>query len=306
MTHRVLSAIRGNIVAWVALFVALGGTSIAAQHYLITSTSQIKPSVLRKLEQLAAADVRGPRGATGSQGTAGAKGETGSRGLEGKEGLTGHEGPAGPEGVTGLSAEELSTLAAVLPYIRYISSGIGGKPTIQFSGLNLQVVSGGGKTEETNGAGNLVLGYDESPGTQTGSNDLIVGDEHSYTSYGAIIGGKRNSVSAPFGVAFGDGNEVQGSFSTVSGGEGNIASGRDSSVFGGESNTASGNYAAVSGGAYNVAASATSAVSGGVGNEAGGEGAAVSGGAENKATGNYSSVFGGNLEEATGEFETKP
>ena len=43
---RILSAVRGNIVAWLALFVALGGTSLAASHYLITSTKQIKPSVI--------------------------------------------------------------------------------------------------------------------------------------------------------------------------------------------------------------------------------------------------------------------
>jgi hypothetical protein len=39
----------GSIVASVALFFALSDTAIAAHHYLITSTSQIRPSVLRKL-----------------------------------------------------------------------------------------------------------------------------------------------------------------------------------------------------------------------------------------------------------------
>jgi hypothetical protein len=39
-------------VALVALFVALGGTAVAARHYLITSTSQIKPSVLKLLRGL--------------------------------------------------------------------------------------------------------------------------------------------------------------------------------------------------------------------------------------------------------------
>jgi hypothetical protein len=37
------------ILACAALVVALGGTAIAASHYIITSTSQIKPSVLRAL-----------------------------------------------------------------------------------------------------------------------------------------------------------------------------------------------------------------------------------------------------------------
>src|SRR5438876_402905 len=38
----------GLAIAVVALFIALGGTASAA-HFLITSTSQIKPSVLKKL-----------------------------------------------------------------------------------------------------------------------------------------------------------------------------------------------------------------------------------------------------------------
>jgi hypothetical protein len=37
------------IVAAAALVLSLGGTAIAASHYIITSTDQIKPSVLRRL-----------------------------------------------------------------------------------------------------------------------------------------------------------------------------------------------------------------------------------------------------------------
>jgi hypothetical protein len=35
------------IIAIVALVMALGGSAVAASRYIITSTSQIKPSVLR-------------------------------------------------------------------------------------------------------------------------------------------------------------------------------------------------------------------------------------------------------------------
>jgi hypothetical protein len=60
-------------VALVALFFALGGTAIAAKHYLITSTSQIKPSVLKKL--------RGNTGGEGPPGPAGPQGPAGSGAL---------------------------------------------------------------------------------------------------------------------------------------------------------------------------------------------------------------------------------
>jgi hypothetical protein len=43
MIHRIVAGIRGNLVAWLALFVALGGTSLAASHYVINSTKQINP-----------------------------------------------------------------------------------------------------------------------------------------------------------------------------------------------------------------------------------------------------------------------
>jgi hypothetical protein len=106
MIARIVTSIRRNAVAWLALFVALTGTSMAASHYVVTSTKQIKPSVLKKLH--------GNRGAAGAKGLEGAQGPTGSQGptgpqgasITGKTGATGAKGLEGPQGTTGPSGGE--------------------------------------------------------------------------------------------------------------------------------------------------------------------------------------------------------
>jgi hypothetical protein len=82
------------VVACLALFVASTGTSIAAKHYLITSTKQIKPSVLKKLK-----GNRGPRGYHGADGSLGPRGLQGAQGLQGAKGDTGAEGEQGSDGI---------------------------------------------------------------------------------------------------------------------------------------------------------------------------------------------------------------
>ena len=46
-----------------------------------------------------------------------------------------------------LPAEEAEQqkLLAILPYLNYVEKGVGGKPTIQVSAANLQILSGSGK-----------------------------------------------------------------------------------------------------------------------------------------------------------------
>jgi hypothetical protein len=151
------------------------------------------------------------------------------------------------------SAAELQVLDKVMPHIKYEETGVGGKPTIQFSGVNVQILNGEGKTATKNGAGNLVIGYDEHEAAreQTGSHDLILGIEQTFTSYGGILGGYENALTGPY--------------ASVSGGSGNTASGAGASVSGGFKNTASGQRTWVGGVGDNAAEAPGSAVFGGLG-----------------------------------------
>jgi hypothetical protein len=83
------------IIAIVALFFALAGSAVAAQHYIITSTKQIKPTVLHQLK-----GNSGPTGPQGAQGAQGPQGPLGPQGPQGAAGGTGARGPAGPQSLS--------------------------------------------------------------------------------------------------------------------------------------------------------------------------------------------------------------
>jgi hypothetical protein len=93
-----------NLAVTLALFFAISGGAMAAGHYLITSTKQISPKVLKALKggvgPSGVAGVAGAAGAQGPAGSAGAKGETGATGPQGPKGETGPQGPAGTTGFT--------------------------------------------------------------------------------------------------------------------------------------------------------------------------------------------------------------
>src|SRR5271169_750268 len=107
-----------NVVATLALVFAMSGGALAASHYLIKSTSQISPKVLKKLAgRTGKRGAIGPTGATGpalgaTPGQSGAAASAGPRGAEGKQGREGppgrdgRQGKEGPSGPTGASASE--------------------------------------------------------------------------------------------------------------------------------------------------------------------------------------------------------
>jgi hypothetical protein len=91
-----------NMLAVGALAVAVaGGTAWAASRYLITSTKQIKPSVLAQIERSGAQTNGAPPGSSEVQGPQGPQGEQGPGGPQGPQGVP---GPSGTSSTAGFSA----------------------------------------------------------------------------------------------------------------------------------------------------------------------------------------------------------
>lgn len=222
-------------------------------------------------------------------------------------------------------------IAQVLPYLTG-GTDAQGNPAVYFSGVNVYVNNGAGLTRSANGLGNLVVGYDESedPATatsfcsdgyydnsvdcinngdtwaasqKTGSHNLVVGSEHSYTQYGGLVAGWKNRVTGIFAtVSGGRKNSARGYYSSISGGGDNTATTSWAAVSGGRENTADGMYASVSGGAENEVTGKAASISGGRSNHATGGNASVSGGYQNMASGSYSGISGGKGSTASGGF----
>lgn len=107
-----------NVASTLALVVALGGGTAWATHtYIITSTTQIKPSVLTKLH--------GKRGRTGKNGINGATGATGATGAN----LTSQTLLASGQSESGAFAgaggpSEGSSLADAITYVQPLAAPI--------------------------------------------------------------------------------------------------------------------------------------------------------------------------------------
>ena len=92
-----------GVISVIALVLAMSTGAFAAK-YLITSTNQISPSVLKKLK-----GKRGPVGPAGPAGAAQA-GPVGPTGPTGPAGTAGERGATGPAGATGATGPASTTL----------------------------------------------------------------------------------------------------------------------------------------------------------------------------------------------------
>jgi hypothetical protein len=82
-----------TVIVTAALVFAMTGGAYAASKYVITSTKQISPKVLKALKGANGKNgTLGPAGLAGAQGPAGVKGETGAAGAPGANGSNGTPG----------------------------------------------------------------------------------------------------------------------------------------------------------------------------------------------------------------------
>lgn len=152
--------------------------------------------------------------------------------------------------------------------------------TVKLTG-NLQIVNGAGRTDTANGCGNLIIGYNEGapagsglPTARTGSHNFVLGRSHSYASYGGLLSGESNALTAGAPA------------SCVIGGSESLVANRSAVVVGGLENKANSDYCVIIGGFDNGAI--------------GGNRSVVMGGVNNRASAQYSSIFGGEANTTNG------
>ncbi len=202
-----------------------------------------------------------------------------------------------PAAVSQTSAQLQAEITALQSTLKYVTTA---GTTMTISGANLVITNGAGATATANGLGNVMIGYNElrndTPNTdiRTGSHNLILGSQNSFSSWGGIAAGSDNTITGVFAcVEGGFGNAASGAYANIGGGYQNVASANSTYIGGGGQNTASGPGASITGGNSNIASGGSSAISGGYANLASGSSTYVGGGENNTASGTASSVTGG-------------
>lgn len=236
-----------------------------------------------------------------------------------------------PEGTNAEADQPLITIDELETQVLALQALLSGVErngdNLVFSGMNLQVNNGSGATDgNINGLGNIIIGYNEDifpyqgffgpSSLKTGSHNLVVGKGNNYESFGGIVSGLNNWISADYSnISGGERNQAFGAFSSVFAGSQNVALGIGASVGGGQKNSASGafstsfgglqnkvtgDYGSSLGGLQNQASGNFSSTTSGSLNKAIGVGSGITGGLDNQATGDYANVNGGLNNRSTG------
>ncbi|MCP4130227.1 MAG: hypothetical protein GY754_04530 [bacterium] len=160
------------------------------------------------------------------------------------------------EGTVGSNSSAISALQSSTGSLNSLFSGVSRTgSTIQFSGVNVQIVNGSGSTRNNNGTGNLIIGYNETrtweSDDRTGSHNLVIGVYHNFSSHAGLVTGYANDISGPWASI------TSATYSSASGWGAHISAG--------STNTVSGNYSSVTGGYNNTVAGLGGTIGGGNG-----------------------------------------
>lgn len=231
------------------------------------------------------------------------------------------------------AATRIAALETKTASISAVTDSNTGKPTVRFTGVNVQIVSGVDTTDAVlNGVGNLIIGYNETGraalnandfDVRVGSHNLVLGTLNNYASYGSLVAGSVNKVNTQI-VAFAHANYAYSNFSTIVGGDSNRSDGpsvaeghgaavsggksnkvipADSNISGGNGNNVYGNNNFITGtvsGGQNNAAFASNSISGGGSNYAGGDRFGGNGGQSTAVSGGYSNIADGYASSVSG------
>ncbi len=198
-----------NVAMTLALVFAMSGGAYAAGKYLITSTKQIKPSVLKQLQ-----GKTGPAGQAGTNGTNGGNGAPGEKGAEGKQGAPGKNGENGKDGTTGFTktlpsgesekgdwSAVYEATAANQPMSSAISFTIPLKaaPEAHYIGTNEELA--GEPNEAAAIKEKKCMGSYEKPGAAPGNLCLFTETSYHATEFN-FFGPDRFSAVGPYGAVF--------------------------------------------------------------------------------------------------------
>jgi hypothetical protein len=114
----------------------------------------------------------------------------------------------------GVTLQQLAARLAVVESKTQFMSADAKTQSTTFTGCNLYIQNGLGATNGepnhpddldspvVNGLGNLIIGYNvgghNNGDVRTGSHNLILGDQNNYSSFGGIVAGSSNAISAPY------------------------------------------------------------------------------------------------------------